>query len=83
MGDSQSHQCSRLRTSKHVADGRRRGMAEGGKKRMLGTSEERRQRESRKRDVVERREEAALVSSMTRINKQSKREGSLFLWSAW
>lgn len=53
-------------------------MAEGGEKRMLGTSEERRQRESRKRDVVERREEATLVSSMTRINKQSKREGSLF-----
>lgn len=45
---------------------------------MPGTSEERRQRESRKRDVVERSEEAALVSSMTRINRQPKRERSLF-----
>lgn len=45
---------------------------------MPGTSEVRRQRESRKRDVAERREEAALVSSMTRINRQSNREGSLF-----
>lgn len=82
-GDSQSHQRSRLRTSKHVADGGRRGWQEGKKKKNAGHKRiEETERKQKKRRGGEKRGGSARFQYDT--DKQAVKEGGeSFLWSTW